>query len=556
MRSLIAKNSLLVALLLSFLSAFAQEEDNKLRTSFEIVKSAPIELPPANRNFEKITYQPPKSAYKPQQYNTTKDVGIRLPKLDSKIQILTLKPLPLKPLYGNYIKVGAGNYGTAYADVFLNNKRSDQFSYGIHLKQLSSAHGPVDKSNSGVSNTSAEGYVRYYMGNVVLSGDMGYYRNRYNYYGYNNGSPVNMDTINQSTLKLLYNTFHVNVGLQNINQDAAFKYNANLGYYNISNNRSSSESEVLLTNSSTYTIDQTKSIQSSSTLSVTQYKADSHSINRDFYQVKPKFVMQAEKYILRAGVNVAYTNDTVNTKLHIYPSVNVDYMLMDKTVIAFVGVDGEMQKNTFRSFVAQNPFLQNNVPLLHTNKALELYAGLKGNLTQRVNYKAQLSYLSYKYLSFFNNNFASDASKFNILYARGTSTVVNFNAELTYEQSERFRFGALVNSYSYNVSSDVGQALQRPTFTTTLLATYNIQKKIFFNANIYYISGLKAENTVNKQMIGMPNITDVSVKVDYQISNVFSAFVEFNNILSKKYQRYLYYSVKGFNTIAGLSYSF
>ena len=549
MRNLAPKSILLLVLVFSFLSSFAQDEENDLRKNFQIIKNASIELPPANRNFEKITYQPPKPAYKPQQYNT-KDVGIRIPKLDSKIQILTLKPPALNKLYGNYIKLGAGNYGTAYVDAFLNNKRSDKLSYGLHVKQLSSANGPVDKSNSGVSNTSGEGYLRYYAGNVVLRANAGYYRNRYNYYGYNG------EAVNKDTLKLLYNNYTVNVGLQNINQSAAFKYNANLEYSNLSNNRGTSESEVLLTNSSTYTIDDTKSIQSSSTLSVSQYKTDSTSINRDFYQVKPAFVMKSDNYTLRVGANAAYTNDPGTPKFHLYPSVNLDYTLLDKTVIAFVGIDGEMQKNTFRSFVAQNPYLRNNVNLLHTNKALEFYAGLKGNITQKLNYKARISYASYKNIYFFNNYFVQDASKFDILYARGTSTIVNFNVELTYDQSDRFRIGALINSYSYSISQDIGQALQRPSFTATLLATYNIEKKIFFNANIYYISGLRGENTLTGQLINMPNITDVSVKVDYRFSDAFSAFVEFNNILSKKYQRYLYYSVKGFNTIAGLTYSF
>jgi len=549
MRSFALKNTLLVVVMFFSLASFAQDDENDLRKNFQITKNAKIELPTANRNFEKITYQPPKPTYKPQQY-ATKDVGLKIPKLDSKLQILTLKPPALTKLYGNYIKAGAGNYGTAYLDAFLNNKRSDKLSYGLHAKQLSSAHGPVNKSNSGVSNTSAEGYVRYYTNNVILRGNAGYYRNRYNYYGYNG------EAFNKDTIKLVYNTYNVNVGLENANQSATFKYNANAGYYNISNNRGTSESEVLVTNASSYKIDENKSIESSSMLSLTTYKTNVSSINRDFYQIKPKFVMKADKYILKAGFNVAYTNDTVSPKLHIYPSVNVDYILMDKTVIAFAGIDGEMQKNTFRSFVAQNPYLRNNVALLHTNKALEFYAGFKGNLTQKLNYKAQISYASYKNLSFFNNYFVSDVSKFDIVYARGTSAIVNFNAELSYEQSERFRIGALVNAYSYNISQDVGQALQRPSFTTTLLATYNIQKKIFFNANIYYISGLRAENFVTKQVINMPNITDVSLKVDYRFSDVFSAFIEANNILGKKYQRYYNYSVKGFNTIAGLTYSF
>jgi outer membrane receptor protein involved in Fe transport len=49
---------------------------------------------------------------------------------------------------------------------------------------------------------------------------------------------------------------------------------------------------------------------------------------------------------------------------------------------------------------------------------------------------------------------------------------------------------------------------------------------------------------------------DLNVKTRYFISKQFSAFVALNNILSNKYPLYLGYPARGFQVLAGVSWSF
>lgn len=513
---------------------------------FRTIKDAKIVIPPASRNFEKINFDYMQLPAAPQEYKT-EDVAINVPELTTKIRVVTITPPPLPKLYGNYVKGGFGNYTTPYLEAFLNNKRSENLSYGLHLKHFSSKNGPV--KFSGFSENKANAYLKYFTKKFQFNSSLHYDRDRFNYYGFNQALPVENDT-----LKRVFNTFALKAGIKNLNQDSKLSYDTRFAYYNFRDNFKAREDEYLGSFAGGYKLDDDKLIRVDADLSISKYK-DSSETNRGFFQIKPALVYTFGKYKFTGGFNAAYTTDTVNTaKFHLYPRFNVDIELFENTLIAFGGIEGEMQKNTLRSFTRENPFLQPDVFLLHSNKSLEVYAGVKGNYSG-VNYKARMGYSNYKNLYFFNNS-PTDSSKFSILYDRNT-TVLNLGGNLSYEVAETFRVGLNLDYFNYNTGSlEVEKPWHRPNFVSSLSASYNLYKKIYINTDIYYISGLTGKNYISGKEVKLDGIVDLNLKVDYKFSSAFSAFLELNNILSKKYQRYLYYPVKGINVIGGIAYSF
>ncbi|HEY8400969.1 MAG TPA: hypothetical protein VIK89_06890 [Cytophagaceae bacterium] len=512
-----------------------------------IVKERPLDLPFANRNYEKITFTPPQPEAKPQEY-VYNDVPLILPKLTTNIKVLRLSPEPLPKLYGHYVKGGLGNYGTTYLEGFFNNKRSEKSLVGIHIKHLASQNGPV--KYSGTSENFARVYGKYFGKSTVFNGGLGYERDKYNYYGFNQSLEVDQDTIKQ-----IYSTFNVNAGLESLNKDDKFTYGANFNYYNFQSRTDVKESEFLTDIKAGYKISNDKIFLLSSALSFSGYTNDSNKVNRSYFILKPAVKLNFDKLNLTAGLNAAYGGDTINgmNKFHLYPVVAAEYIVLEDKLVAFGGIDGELQKVTFRNLVKENPFLGNSVALSHTNKALEVYAGIKGNALEKLNYKVALSYNNYKNLYFFANS-VEDTSRFSALYDKNT-TVVIFNADAGYVFSEAFRVNLSTGVFNYNLSL-LDEPWHRPGFTTSVLASYNLHRKIYINSDIYYISGLKAKNFTSNELKSLPSIFDLNVRAEYKFSEVFSAFLDFNNILSKKYQRYLYYPVKGINIIGGVSYSF
>lgn len=532
------------------LPSIAQDDDN-LKGSLEIIKTAKIDLGQANRNFEKINNVQTVQPHKPLEYNP-QEVELSLPKLDTKIKVVTTKVADLDKLYGDYVKVGFGNYTSPYLEAFLNNKRSEKYTYGAHLKHFSSKNGPV--RNSGLSENQVDVYGKYIGKKTILRGNAGYQRNRYNFYGYDHQSEPGASG---DSLKQLFHNVAISVGLENKNKQDKFNYNTDVNYYNFSTFTKAKESEVLWNLKSDYWLDTDKTILVDAGLSVSK-RSDSSSISRTLFTIKPALLYKInDKFSIIGGFNIAYANDTVKdyTKFHLYPRINAEYKVVENKVIAFAGIDGDMQKNTLRTLSRENPYLGSDVALFHTNKTMDLYAGIKGGLKGGVSYKLKIANTSYKYLYFFNNGF-TDTSKFTVLYDKNTVNVFSLGGELGYEMSSSFRAALAATYFNYSMNSAIPTPWHRPDFTGSVLATYNLNRKVYFNADFYYIGGLKGKNYLSGQEVNLKGIADLNLKIDYLFSRSFSAFVEVNNILSQKYQRYLYYPTKGVNVLAGLTYSF
>lgn len=531
-----------------------------------IEKESKIELPIANRNYEKISMLPVYPKPKPQEYSF-EDIVIELPKANPKIKVPTINADPLNKLYGNYIKAGFGNYATSYLEAFVNSKRSDKFNYGFHYKHLASATGPVKsevvKNFSRNSVNLLDGNLKYFAGKTTINAALGISRTRVNYYGLN---PKILDTLSSNNIipkdnfKQVYNIFSLGADLENSDKKEVLDYKIGFKYYNFADRFRASENEFLLQGSGNYELGKLDGIEMS-TLFSTSKRKDSSEIGRMFFIVKPKYVFTKGMFDVKVGANIAYNNDSIKAydKLHFYPTIHTDIRLYGKLLTAFVGLDGELQKNTLRTFVQENPFLGNNAMLYNTNKAFEFYGGGKGVLGEKVDYFLKLSYANYKNLYFYNNSFA-DTSRFNIFYAQGNTSVVNFNAKLSYEVASQLTVGIDANFTGYSVSNKDSlklSAWHRPTSQINIYSTYNLKNKIFFNVNFYYIGGIKARNFISKKEdVTLDAALDLSLKTEYKVSNSFSGFLEINNIIGKKYQLLQYYPSKGINLLLGLTYSF
>lgn len=514
----------------------------------DIVHEIELDLPEATRNFEKIKTEIITSPSKVEPY-TLQEVDLNLPYLPTKMKPAKMPPDALKKLYGNNFKIGAGNYGTSYAEVYLNSKRSDKGYYGARLRHFASQAGPVERNLSRSSENLVSLFGKYYLDGVTLKGDINYTRFRHNFYG------ARQDTLEHlSDITQVFNIFNVQAGVESTNKNADFVYDLNFNYFNFSDRFKAKESEYLTDINAAYKLNNEARIDVGAVLSFSTRK-DSNSTDRTFFLIKPGYSLNKGRLRGRAGINVAYTNDTVyNSGVHLYPNVRVEYDVIERTVVAFASLEGEMQKNTLRQFAMQNPWIDSNVVLAHTNKPLELMFGAKGNLIEKLNYKARLAYQTFKNLHFFNNA-ATDTSRFEILYDNGTSTVLNFGANLSYDVTNKFLVELRADYYSYTLSK-IEKPWHRPDFSSSILTRYKLDEKIIINAEFYYISGLMGKNPVSGKVTKLDPITDLNLRAEYRFSPAFSAYLQLNNIFAKKYQHYLYYPVKGINVLAGLTYQF
>lgn len=547
-----------IILILIIFPSIIKAQDKKARdrgeiedTQIIIEKDKKIVLPEAVRNFEKVPVQPKNQVRQIQPYKLQDDFEVSLADIETKMRVLTAKQDDLKKLYGNYLKGGYGSYGTSLLEGFFNNKRNERFSYGARVKHLASRFGHVDQENSGNSDNEAEIFGKAYSDPAVFSASVDFNRERYNFYGYRDSETPDNDDI-----KHLLQTYGAKINIDNNLKDAALDYHIFAQASRIFNNYNANENEFGVGISGGYTLATSSKILANLEFFITKREDVINTVSRSFFKASPYYQFTYEGFLLKLGGNIIYENDSIRTsKLHIFPSAQASYELIPE-ITAFAGVEGDVYRTSLKGFLNENPYLAPGVTLLHTQKPLEIYGGFKGKVLTNLAYNLKVSAANYKNLYFYKNQQETqgDPSKFEIAYDNSTA-VLGYLAELSYSHSEAINLGIKLEGFGYTLS-DLEQHWHRPNYTGTFIGRFNIRQKIAITTELFYINGLIADDEYNGETKELDDIVDLNVKLDYRFSSKFSAFVHANNILGKNYQRYLYYPTRGFNILAGLTFSF
>lgn len=519
--------------------------------NFTVVIDRVNTLPPAFRVFSKVDVVEDKEHFEVQNYEFN-DYKLNVPDIESKVKIVGIKPDEPKPVLANYVKAGFGNYVTPYLDVFLGSKEKENYVYGLRLKHLSSSNGPV--SNSGNSNNEIGFWGKYFMSNYTLSGGVDYLRKRVNFYGYDRieGIPEPSST----SVKQVVNNVVTNVLFEtSAKNNSALTFKSGLQYSYLSDFYKASENEIVLNAAPKYEIDKDRAIIGNINFSYSN-RSDSGSLNRFMFVMRPQYSFNISKFKIKAGFDFTYENDSTKSTSngHFYPLISAEREIMENKLIAEAGFDGGMEKNTLRSVLGDNMFINSQVNVSNTNKKMDFYVGLKGSLLKNLTFATKLSYRNYKNMYFFMND-SLDQSKFNIVYDNGTTSLIKYNGELTYNQSDKFRIG-VKGEYNHYETSKIEKAWHKPVFLSNIFATYNLSNKLLFYLDVYNLTGLVAYDFKTKKEKDLNAIFDVNLRTDYRYSEKFSAFLELNNLFAQKYERYLNCQNKGLNLILGITYRF
>lgn len=524
------------------------EDEGEIRDSEIIIeKDRKIELGVANRNFEKVPPLPETTQRSQLSYKFA-DFEYNAKPIEPAIRVLTLQEDKLTKLYGNYLKAGFGNYGTPYLETFLNSKRDKNYAYGVHYKHLSSSRGPVAEGNSGSATNAAQIYGKAMSKTMSLSGDVFYKHDKVHFYGYNPIWDFEPDSIKQVIQRV-----GINAQLLNIKKGAKTDYNLSTGFEYLKDDYGTSEINFDLSADLDYALNDKLRAFLKTDLWLSQLQ-NANTANRNLFRILPGFKFDVVGINIAAGLNMVYENDTLTDmgKLHVYPSVWADYGLSE-SVKAYAGFEGDVQKNNLSQMLTENPFLVQGVGLGHTNKLFEFKAGLKGKMLNTVSFHAGLSTGRYQNMYLYNLA-ATDTSRFSVEYDNGQASKTDFFGEVSINKEEKFRSILRGNYFRYKMDLQA-EAWHRPEYAFSWLNTVNLYDKILVNADAYVLGGMKALSP-SQETIELKPIFDLNLKFDYMFTPKASAFISMNNILSKNYQRYLNYEARGFQIMAGISYTF
>ena len=456
----------------------------------------------------------------------------------------------MSKLYNGYVKVGFGNYITPYFEGYINNKRDKQYSYGAHVKHLSSRNGPIEDDMSGNSENTVDLFANAYGRNAVMGGKLLYSGKNYNYYGFPTGAVVDKDTINHDFDIIKFST---DFSSSDVSND--FQYNMKFAVDHISDNYSAKETEIKVDAESAYQISKESSAYLGFNVSsVNQSDLSFSSHSRILVTGSPEYHFVYNSINIRAGANFTYSNDTLGhmAKFRIYPNLEARYQISSSTNV-YGGLTGETQRNTYQKLSTQNPYLGLNAIVFDSNKQLVIHGGLESSIGQNMIAKAGFSYALVKNMYYFNNGI--DQAKFDVLYDLGNTTVTSLFASINYS-SPRGLTMLLMGELNQYSTDQIAEVWHRPQFKMRFNSKYNLFNKVLIGADLNVMSGIKAENGNGGSVETLDPAIDLSFNLDYRFSDRFSAFIKLKNVISNEYEYYQFYPVRGFQVLAGVTYTF
>ncbi|AMS26974.1 hypothetical protein AEM51_08050 [Bacteroidetes bacterium UKL13-3] len=534
----------IAALIVANLPAFAQDT---LRTDWvDVVKA----FKPILSESMKIQSNPNPEI--PETQTPVFSYEVPEKRMDGQPTLYTIKPLSLgtsllPKLKNNYTKIGYGNYNAPLFETYLNTTRNKNVQAGLFVKHLS--FNP--NGDRQFSNNTVYGFGKRFLGSGILSADALYYRNVVNLYGYNTLADVGPN----NNIKQKFQTIEGKVGYQNILKDTSkLSYKLDGGFYNFSDNRDVTENDFKLYGTFGKRINGNP-IDIKTGVNISNLKFGNTEYNRVFVDINPRYKLNMDQLYINLGFNSTFFNDSTGTTFYFFPIAEAGINLIKNSLTTYVGITGNLQRNTYRSIANENPFVR-SAGFRNTENSFEMYGGLKGIISPQTSFLLNASLANVKNLLFYVGDSANLNSQ-KVVFDTKSSSVFNVKAELNHEFGNQFLLGFVMNYYSYSISIKAPYSM--PTFTTQLNLGYNMSDKFLWKASVLTMnkreSGIEvAPNTINATTL--KGFVDLNLGLDYRYTKNISLFVNLNNLTNNQYERWVNLPVYGFNVMGGLTVSF
>lgn len=488
------------------------------------------QLPPADTSHPSFSYDVPQQT------------------LNYSYSSMPLRPLALgknaNPLpFENYIKAGAGNLSTLYGDIGIGGIHGDNYETGIHLHHLSQKGG-IKNQQSSLSGLETDGVFHHTDNDwhVAIAGE----RDQYYYYGYDHL----LHDYPADSVKQTYTSAHLAVDMHNkadTSTHTRFFYHprVNASYYNA--RYKTSELSLGIDAPFTYQLDSTLDLQVGINGMLTNYKADTLSASNNYVELLPGLNVRTNHFTGRAYLGLAMGKGGNG---YILPDVQATFSAPDFQLALSAGYQATLRQNSYEQLTTENPYMT-NVYNVQQGRRDEVYAQLQGSGGAHFSYTARISWWSFTNIATFLND-TVDGKQFFVDYEN--TKALSFLLGLRYHVANIWAVGLTGDYYSFNHISEAylwhvpslrikGDVMVRPI------------PKLTATAYISMLGGIHARDK-NYNNITLKSFADVGLSGEYQIVPRLSAFVQVNNLLNNKYERWYMYNAYGLNIYGGIRLKF
>lgn len=480
----------------------------------------------------------------------------------------------LDKLYPGYVKLGLGNYTMPLGEFYYNALRNRKFNYGIHANHLSSFGKIKGYAPSQFDQTTTKLFGDFFLMNHELNTQFNMLNNGYHYYGILNDS-IPKDSLRnrvaayrtsvqfsnsprRDSAKLLYDAYADHQFFHEFNKDSLKLGTANVreNSINFGSKFKYKYMENWFALQADFLLNYYKFGEGDTTVSIPDRKETRNNI----ISLKPTITTFQFNDKLKAEVGFDLNFDLNAEQIFKpIPIINAQYDLLKGILIPYIGIDGDLEQNSFNNLNRTNPFIVSSLTI-ENRKTFSIYAGLKGSFSKRISYNATIHTTNYTdHALFVNDTIMSDMYQFNVVY--DDVRVSGIKGSVTYQKDEKLKVDAYTALNRY-VANTEKFAWHLPELVIGLRGNYNLYDKIYVKADVSLQGGRKSPGGIfqplnmdeDKYKLGF--INDINLEGEYRYNKRVSAFIQFNNVASQRYFRWSNYPVQRFQVLGGATFSF
>jgi len=529
-----------ITILFCFSLNSADAQDTSRRQTIEITSS----YKPVLRNTVKINlYASPITAD-----SSRPRLAYNIPpqNLFFSYQPVSLKPLALDADTSlqlgerNQLKVGFGSFTTPYvagAFSFGDGKKNLLNVYGNYI----SSRGKID--NQDFSEIGVKGAGSIFTGKNEIYATAAFAQHEYYQYGYDH----TLDSFKKRDIRRSYQDLSAGVGFRNIAlNDINFIYNPHLELHTFSRENKATETTLLLNIPVEKKFSESVSLKVSATGNFNKYqlKNSSAHLTNNLFELAPEFVYYSDQFTFHGGATPAWNNNTVN----LLPNVYAEAQLQDKVLMIQAGWIGKYIANSFRTLSAENPYMQDPA-FLNNTKEVQYYGGIKATVGKHFSFNAKAAFIAYHDMPLFVND-SLDGKSFYIVNERRINDL-QLHGDLNFINQDKFTLTAGLDLNTYTGLLDNAKAWGLFPLKLNGSLRWNAFKQVLIKGDIFAFSGARAllPDGSRKNLKGG---TDLSAGAEFKINKQFSAWLDFDNLLNSKYERWNNYPVYGLQVIGGV----
>jgi hypothetical protein len=425
----------------------------------------------------------------------------------------------------------------------------------------------VENQRFGLTKAGLDG-TYYFDKGYAVSSNLGYSSNKVHYYGYNFDKFFDPDqSFPPEAVQQVFSTFDFGAKIFNGVQTAGdLNYQAGIDFYSLGDSYAARETGVDLKAGITKWINDRHSFDLGLRTDFTWYD-DTLELAQTLhnYTLSPAFTFHADAFKVKLGGRLVSSDD----EFFPFPDVEVVVNLTGNELAFYAGVEGDMKKNTFRSLSNYNPYIYTRFqdgqdPTLRNTKYYNVYAGIRGNL-KIFEYTAQAGYKPTNDLALFKTRFDSQDApireqySFDVEYA--DANIIYISASVKATPVKGVEVTGTINQNIYDMQDCLGcqvKAWHLPAFTGNFQAAYTTSdNKLKAKATLYLENGLVSNNSpIPSKFDNLNGLFDLSLGAEYWVAKNFGIFLDVNNLLNNKRQRWRNYPTYGTNVLAGVTARF